>query len=113
MPELTLRVMRSQEWTAARTVSIEAFGGDESIGTLLDVLRASWSWDDSLAFVAARPSIEGAGSVGDEIVAFVLFTPSFVDAADRVVPVLVLSPLGVRTDLQRQGIGSALVRFAL
>ena len=31
----------------------------------------------------------------------VLFTPAFVDAADRVVDVLVLSPVGVRPDLQR------------
>src|SRR5262245_34137993 len=109
MPELRFRVMRADEWTAARTVSIEAFGDDESIGTLLDTLHDSWSWDDSLAFVAVDPGAKGAANGADDVVAFVLFTPSFVDAADRVVPVLVLSPLGVRTDRQRQGIGSALV----
>jgi putative acetyltransferase len=104
MAELAVRVMRPEEWTVARAVSVEAFGGDESIGVLLDVLRESWAWDDDLAFVATRD---------DEVVGFVLFTSAFVDAPDRVVDVLVLSPLAVRSDLQRQGIGSSLVTHAL
>ena len=35
------------------------------------------------------------------------------DAPDRVVDVLVLSPVGVRRDLQGEGIGDALIRGAL
>ncbi len=96
--------MRPDEWSATRATCIDAFDDDPSIGVLLDTLHAAWGWSDDLAFVAVRDG---------EVVAFVLFTPSFVDAPDRVVPVLVLSPLGVRRDLQRQGIGAALTRHAL
>ncbi|MDO8361603.1 MAG: GNAT family N-acetyltransferase [Actinomycetota bacterium] len=95
--------MRADEWEAARAACIDAFD-EPGIPELLDILHSSWGWDDELAFVAAR---------GDEVVALVLFTPCFVDAPDRVVPVLVLSPVGVCRRLQRQGVGDALVRFAL
>ena len=100
---VAVRRMRPDEWAAARAACIDAFD-DPGIPLLLDTLRSSWGWSDDLAFVAER---------ADEVVALVLFTPSFVDAADRVVPVLVLSPLGVRRHLQGQGIGDALVRYAL
>ena len=43
----------------------------------------------------------------------VLFSHAFVDAPDRIVPVLLLSPVGVRADLQRRGVGDALIRHAL
>ncbi|MFM7687460.1 MAG: GNAT family N-acetyltransferase [Actinomycetota bacterium] len=100
---VSVRVMRADEWPEARAVCIDAFD-DPGIPVPLDLQRTSWSWHDELAFVAVRDN---------EVVAMVLFTPSFVDAPDRVVDVLVLSPLGVRRDLQRQGIGSELVLGAL
>lgn len=102
--DVAVRVMRPDEWAAARSVCVDAFDADPEIARLLDLQRAAWSWRDELAFVAVA---------GDEIVGMVLFTPAFVDAPDRVVDVLVLSPLGVRRDMQRAGIGSALVRGAL
>ena len=102
--DLSVRVMRADEWADTRAVCVAAFDNDPSIGELLDVLRASWSWHDDLAFVVLRDN---------EIVAMVLFSSAFVDAPDRIVPVLVLSPVGVRPDLQRQGIGDALIRHAL
>lgn len=100
---VSVRVMRADEWAAARQVCIDAFD-DPGIPVLLDAQKSSWSWRDELAFVAVR---------NDEVVAMVLFTPAFVDAADRVVDVLVLSPVGVRPDLQRTGIGSQLITEAL
>jgi putative acetyltransferase len=101
---VTVRRMGADEWLAARAVAVDAFDDDPEIGRLLDLQRAAWSWRDDLAFVA-----EADG----ELVAMVLYTPAFVDAPDRVVDVLVLSPLGVRRDRQRQGIGAALVRESL
>lgn len=101
---IVVREMRPEEWADARAVCVAAFDDDPTIAVLLDLQRSSWSWNDDLAFVAVG---------GDEVVAMVLFTPSFVDAPDRVVEVLVLSPVGVRPDLQRTGIGSQLIRGAL
>lgn len=96
--------MAPDEFATMRAVSINAFGDDESIGTLLDALRASWAWADELSFVAV---LDG------EIVAQVLFTSALVDAPRELVEVLVLSPVGVRPDLHGQGIGSHLIRTAL
>lgn len=101
--QVTVREMRPDEWADAQAVCIGAFDED-GIDTLLTALHSSWGWADSLAFVAV---------VDDEVVGLVIYTPCFVDAPDRVVPVLVLSPLGVRRDLQGAGIGSALVRESL
>lgn len=100
---VAVRRMRSDEWDTARSVSVDAFD-DPHIGELLDALRASWAWEPELSFVAL---------VDDEIVGHVVFTHAILDAPDRLVDVLVLSPLGVRRDRQLGGVGSALVRGAL
>ena len=100
---VTVRVMRPAEWEVAREVCAGAFD-EPGIRELLDTLRASWSWEDELAFVA---------EVAGEIAGLMVFTHSFVDAPDRVVDVLVLSPVGVRRDLQGRGIGDTLIREAL
>jgi putative acetyltransferase len=100
---VTVRVMRPAEWEVARAVCAGAFA-ESGIAELLDALRASWSWEDELAFVA---ELDG------EVVGLVVFTHSFVDAPERVVDVLVLSPVGVRRDLQGRGIGDALIRESL
>lgn len=98
--DLLVRTMRPDEFDSMRTVSVAAFGGDEHIGRLLDVLRASWAWDDELSFVAER---------GGEVVGHVLYSHAWLDATERLVDVLLLSPIGVRPDVQRAGIGSALM----
>ena len=93
--------MRPDEYERMRAVSIAAFGGDESIGVLLDALRASWAWHDELSFVAV---LDG------EIVGQVLYTSALLDAPRELVSVLVLSPIGVRPDLHHVGIGGRLIR---
>ena len=103
---VSVRVMRPDEWPAARAVCIDAFD-DPGIPPLLDALHSSWSWIDDLAFVAELVDQPGV------LAGMVLFSNAFVDAPDRVVPVLVLSPVGVRPDLQRSGIGDKLIRHAL
>ena len=89
--------------TAADEAAVEdvvraAFGG-EKVPELLTGLRASVAWL-GLSYVAERDG---------EVVGHVSCTRAWVDAPDRVVDVLVLSPLSVRPDLHRQGIGRALV----
>lgn len=95
--------MRPDEFDQMRTVSVAAFD-DDSIGGLLDALRDSWAWHDDLCFVAERQG---------EIVAQVLYTSSILDAPAQLERVLVLSPVGVRPDLQAQGIGTQLITESL
>ena len=104
MPPVTVRVMRRDEMTAMRAVSIAAFDDDQSIGTLIDALASSWAWDDQSSFVA---------EVGGRLVGQVLFTHAILDAPARLVDVLVLSPIGVLPEFQHQGVGSALITGAL
>jgi putative acetyltransferase len=92
--------MSPGEFAATCDLSMAAFGDDPRVTELLNALHASWAWDDGLSFVAET---EG------ELVGHVLYTHALLDSALRLVDVLVLGPLGVRPDLQRQGIGSELV----
>lgn len=101
---VVIRTMGDDEFDAVRRLEVEAFGGDESIGVLLDALRASWSWEPDLSLVAER---EG------EISAHVLFSRAILDAPDELRDVLVLSPVGVRPALHNQGIGTAMITQAL
>ena len=71
---------------------------------LVEALRASPAGADDLSFVA---ELDG------ELVGYVLFTRSLLDAPRRLVDVLVLSPLGVVPEHQGRGIGSSLARHAL
>ncbi len=99
-----VRNMKRDEFSAMRALSIAAFGNDLVIGDLLDALHESWAWGDDLSFVAERDG---------ELVGHVLYSHAFLDAPSRLVDVLVLSPIGVRSDLQRQGVGGELIRHSL
>ena len=96
-----LRAEGTGEEAAVRDVVTQAFGG-ERVGELLDALRSSDAWL-GLSFVAER-----AG----EVVAHLSLTASGLDATRELVRVLVLSPVSVVPELQRRGIGSALVTYA-
>ncbi len=91
-----------EDAAVTREVVAAAFG-DEPVADLLDALRTSSAWRD-LSFVAERDG---------RILGHVSFTRGWLDAPDRLVEVLVLSPLSVHPAAQRSGIGSALVRRSL
>lgn len=99
---MDLRAEGTGEEAAVRDVVTQAFGG-ERVGELLDALRSSDAWL-GLSFVAER-----AG----EVVAHLSLTASGLDAPRELVRVLVLSPVSVVPELQRRGIGSALVTYAI
>ncbi len=101
--DVEIRVMRADEFAEMRALCVRAFG-DDSLGVLLDELRASWAWDDELSFVAV---LDG------EIVGQVLYTSAIVDAPERLEDVLVLSPIGVEPGLHGRAIGTALVTVTL
>lgn len=95
--------METDEFAEMRSVAVAAFA-DDSIGELLDHLCASWVWDDELSFVAER---DGA------LVGQVLYTTAILDGPDRLVEVLLLSPVGILPTMQGQGIGSTLITETL
>ena len=98
------RPERPGEEAAVRALVADAFVAEPVVADLVDGLRGSPDWIDGLSFVAEAE---------DRLVAHLLFTRGLLDAPRRLVEVLVAGPLGVASDCQRQGIGSALARFGL
>lgn len=96
--------MEPDEFEAMRELSVAAFGDDPTIRVLLDAMRESWSWEDELSFVAVDDG---------DVVGQVLYSHAILDAPDRLIDVLLLSPIGVRPDLQRTGIGKQLIGHSL
>jgi len=98
---ISIRFEEVSDHEVVRAINLAAFeGGPEA--ELVDVLRASCP--DHLSLVA-----EDEGRV----VGHILFTPVIVESSDRVVEGMGLAPMAVKPELQRQGIGSALVRCGL
>jgi putative acetyltransferase len=98
----TVREEQPDDVDAVRRIVAAAFGG-EKVPQLLDALRASVAWLDAVYVVEER----------DEIVAAVAYTRAWLDAPTKLVEVLVLSPLAVLPERQRDGIGSLLVKDTL
>jgi putative acetyltransferase len=97
-----IREESADDVDAVRRVVAAAFGG-EKVPELLDAFRESVAWLD-LAYV-----VEEEG----EVVASICYTRAWLDAPTKLVEVLALSPLAVRPDRQRTGIGSGLVKETL
>jgi putative acetyltransferase len=89
---------------AAEEVVSAAFGESRD-GRVVQMMRALQAGG------AARASLVAV--VGEEVVAHVGLSRGWVDARRELVEVAVLSPLSVRPDLQRRGVGSALLAAAL
>lgn len=98
----TIREETPDDVDAVRSVVGRAFGGAK-VSDLLDDLRESAAWLGA-AFVAEEKG---------EVVGQVCYTRGWLDAPTKLLEVLVLSPLAVRPDRQRVGIGSRLVRESL
>jgi putative acetyltransferase len=81
-----------------------AFGRGEQVPDLVDALRSADAALAPQSFVATD---------GDRVVGHVMLSASRLDAPRRLVDVWVLSPLGVRPEAQRRGIGTRLVAYAL
>jgi putative acetyltransferase len=101
-----VRLEEERDQPAVAAVHRAAFGGDHGnvVADLVDDLREAVARGDGLSLVAER---------GGEVVGHVMFTPSLLDAPQRLVSVQVLSPVGVLPAWQRQGAGSAMVRRGL
>lgn len=100
---MDVRVMRQDEYTSVRALSVSTFD-DVTIGGLLDDLRDSWAWEESLSFVAVQDN---------ELIGHVLYSRGFVDAPTQILDVWVLSPIAVARQHQRRGVGGALITKTL
>ena len=101
---MEIRAVTPAEEPAAEGVVSAAFGEppDGRVVRMMRALRAGGAARASLVAVA-----------DEELVGHVGLSRGWVDARRELIEVLVLSPLSVRPDLQRQGIGTALVAAAL
>lgn len=101
---ILVRRERGEDEPASRAVQVAAFDdgtGEPVEGALLDGLRRCDGWLPALSWVAER---EG------EIVGHNVATRAFVDGEDgSAVACVGLGPIGVRPDLQAEGIGSRLM----
>lgn len=97
---MIVRAERAEDHDAIASVVEAAFGSPDE-ARLVERFRASAGYLPELALVATD---------GDQVVGHVMFTlTELVDGTS----ILMLSPLAVRPDRQRRGIGSALVRKGL
>lgn len=103
---MELRLERPADHDAVHELHRQAFGDDhgELVATLTQELRGLIEPGSGLSLVAVDEQ---------QIVGHVLFTRSILDAPERLVDVLVLSPVGVLPSHQKQGVGTALVTRGL
>jgi putative acetyltransferase len=87
-----------------RRVVAAAFADHPEVADLVELIRASPKYEPELALVARR---------GGDVVGHVMISHAELVDGAAAWDVLTLSPLAVRPDVQRQGIGSALVVEAL
>lgn len=100
-----MRPERESDWSAVRSVHLAAFADHgHVVASLVDDLRAAVARGEGVSFVAEEQ---------DEIVGHIMFTQSLLDAPKRLVPVQVLSPIGVLPAWQKQGVGTSLIRRGL
>lgn len=105
---MELRLERPADHDAVHELHRQAFGGGhgELVATLTRELRGLLSPNFGVSLVAVDDD-------GDRILGHVLLTRSILDAPERLVDVLVLSPVGVLPTHQKQGVGTALVTRGL
>ena len=100
-----MRAEAASDWSAVRAIHLAAFGDHgRVVADLVDDLRPSVARGDGLSLVAVER---------EDVVGHVVFSPSLLDAPKRLVPVQVLSPIGVVPGRQRQGVGTLLIRHGL
>lgn len=100
---IVVRPEKTEDHAAVYEVNRLAFGNEEE-PRLVEALRRSDDFIADLSLVAEK---------GGEVVGHILFTPITIEAQAGAVSAVALAPMAVRPELQRQGVGSELVRRGL
>jgi putative acetyltransferase len=101
LARVNFRAEAVSDWPAVGTVHLAAFPDHgRVVAKLVDDLRDAVARGEGLSLVAEER---------DEIVGHVMFSPSLLDAPKRLVPVQVLSPIGVVPAWQNKGVGATLI----
>ncbi|WP_424931699.1 GNAT family N-acetyltransferase [Amaricoccus macauensis] len=103
--DCTIRNERAADRTHIAQLHGAAFGAESSVPALVQDLRE---------LDAAFPTISLVATDGADVpLGHVMVSHAWLDGWDRMIDVMVLSPLGVRPDVQRAGIGTALIEAAM
>ncbi|HEX8650143.1 MAG TPA: N-acetyltransferase [Pyrinomonadaceae bacterium] len=98
---MNIRAEKPEDHLAVRQVNEQAFGRPDE-AALVDALRKS-----------ADPHISLVAEVGGRIIGHIFFSPVVIESEASVSTALGLAPMAVLPELQKQGIGSRLVRRGL
>lgn len=101
---MEIRPERTADHPAVRHIHRQAFGADHGpvVAALVDALRRD---DPAALSLVAEPD--------EQVTGHIMVSRGLLDAPRRLLPVQVLSPLGVLPERQRRGVGAALVRRSL
>jgi putative acetyltransferase len=102
---LTIRAETFEDQAAVDALQFRAFGNDAALPALVQDLRQQETPFPTTSLVAMRG--------GGPVLGHVMLSHAWLDGPTHMIDVMVLSPLGVEPAVQRQGIGTALIKAAL
>lgn len=100
---IEIRQEKATDYPAVYNIHTKAFGRKDE-ARLADRLRLSDVFIPELSLVAVHDG---------KLVGHVMFTRIYIVDADKKTPSLALAPMAVDPDVQRKGIGSSMLRYAL
>ncbi|WP_323765103.1 N-acetyltransferase [Marinovum sp.] len=100
-----IRAERPADHDAVRALHVAAFDGDAAVSDLVDDLRHLDAAFPVVSLVAVDEK--------DTVKGHVMLSHAWLDTWERLLDVTVLTPLGVRPDVQGNGLGTRLIEAAM
>ncbi|WP_442601823.1 GNAT family N-acetyltransferase [Paenibacillus sp. KN14-4R] len=97
---MIIRTEIEQDFKDVYQINFQAFGNREDESKLVERIRKSEEFVPELSLVAEK---------NNEIVGHIMLSKAIVEAQNEVHTVIVLAPIAIKPDLQKQGIGSSLI----
>lgn len=101
----TIRLEASEDHAVIEALHYEAFGHDDTVGKLVRDLRGVDAIFPTISLLAESEFGQPRGHV--------MLSHAWLDSDARLVDVMVLSPLAVHPQAQKQGLGTALIGAAI